>query len=128
MTVIFSPDGLETHNLAHLWNTAEPLLMETEEGSAPTYGDVRACLARFNELDPTSEAFRYPVTRSGENALPEDLHNLDLGQVRDVIERLAAFLDAVATQTSVYLDYKAEIETAYSDYGLVHVHAPRAGS
>src|SRR5436190_6431658 len=67
----------ETHNLAHLWNTAEPLLMEIEEGSALTYRDVRACLARFDEMDPTSEAFRYPANRSGEDALPDDLPNLD---------------------------------------------------
>ncbi len=107
----------ETHNLANLWNTAQPLLMEIEQGGAPTYKDVRACLGRFDELDPTSEAFRYPVKRSGENALPDDLHNLDLGQVREVIANLAAFLDAVATQTSVYLDYKAEMKSAYGDYG-----------
>ena len=106
----------ETHNLANLWNTAEPLLMEIEKGSAPTYRDVRACLARFDEMDPTSEAFRYPVKRSGENALPDDLHSLDLGQVREVIANIAAFLDAVATQTSVYLDSKDEMGRAYGDY------------
>jgi hypothetical protein len=107
----------ETHNLGDLWNAAQPLLMEIEKGSATTYRDVRACLTRFNEMDPTSEGFRYPVKRSGEDALPDDLHNLDLGQVRDVVSRLAIFLDAVATQISVYLEYKAEMVSAFGDYG-----------
>jgi hypothetical protein len=102
-----------THNLSALWDTAEPLLMEIEPESTATYGDVRECLARFAELDPISESFRYPVKRNGDATLPPDLKNLDLRQVRDVVERLGSFLDAAATHTSVLLDYKAEIESAY---------------
>ena len=107
----------ETHNLANLWNTAEPLLKEIEPASAPTYRDVRECLDRFAALDPISEAFRYPVTKKGESTLPEDLRNLDLGQVREVMTRLASFLDAATTHTSVLLenklDYLVEMERAY---------------
>jgi hypothetical protein len=106
-----------THDLAALWNTAEPLLNEIEPASAPTYRDVRECLARFAELDHNSESFRYPVTRTGDATLPLSLKSLDLGQVRDVVERLGGFLDAAATHTSVLLDYKAEMEHAFDDYG-----------
>lgn len=107
----------DTHNLSHLWNTAEPLLERIEPGSKQTYQDVRGCLERFSDLDPSSEAFRYPVRRSGEAALPPDLHNLDLGQLQDVVTRLASFLDAAATHISVCLDYQAEIAREHADYG-----------
>lgn len=105
----------ETHNLSHLWNTAEPLLERIESGSKKTYRDVRGCLERFSDLDPSSEAFRYPVRRTGEAALSPDVKNLDLGQLRDVVTRLASFLDGATTHISVCLDYKADMAREYAD-------------
>jgi hypothetical protein len=104
----------ENHNLTDLWNTAEPLLKRIEPKGHATLRHVRECIARFTELDPTSEAGRYPVRRGGELSLPEDLRQLDLGQLRDVVERLSGFLEAAAEQTIVYLDYKAEMAREYS--------------
>lgn len=108
----------ETHNLAHLWNTAEPLLNQITKGSE-TLRDVRECIAHFARLDPVSEAFRYPVKKTGELTLPEELHNLDLGQARAVMERLAGFLDAARMHTSVELEnkleYLAEMQREYGD-------------
>lgn len=95
----------ETHNLEHLWNTAEPLLEEIAD-SPETFRDVRECIAHFARLDPISESFRYPVKKTGELTLPKQLHNLDLGQTRAVMERLASFLDAATTHTSVELEHK----------------------
>jgi hypothetical protein len=102
-----------THDLSALWETAVSLLAELEMDDPTTYRDVRECLAHYVALDPTSEAFRYPVKLNGDATLPSDLKDFDLGQVRDVVTRLGTFLDAVATHTSVMLDYKGEIETAY---------------
>jgi hypothetical protein len=106
----------ETHNLEHLWNTAEPLLRAIAD-SPDTFRAVRECLGHFARLDPISENFRYPVTTKGELTIPEKLHNLDLGRVREVMERLAGFLDAVTTHTSVELenklDYLAEMQRYY---------------
>jgi hypothetical protein len=102
-----------THDLSVLWDTAERLLKELELEDPTTFRDVRECLARFVELDATSEAFRYPVKRNGDATLPPELKDFDLGQVRDVVTRLGTFLDAVTTHTSVMLDYTGEIESAY---------------
>jgi hypothetical protein len=99
----------ENHNLSDLWNTAEPLLKRMEPCGVSTYRDVRQCIAHFTRLDPTSEAGRYPVKTTGELSLPENLYHLDLGQLRDVVDRLGGFLEAAAQQTLVYLDYKAEM-------------------
>jgi hypothetical protein len=107
------PDDVPaTHNLDALWNIAEPLLKQIEPVGAETYRNVRVCLARFNELDPKSDSFRYPVRTSGDPSLP-GIYNIDLGQVRDVVERLSGFLDGATEQTLVYLDYKYEMEQEY---------------
>jgi hypothetical protein len=100
-----------THNLDALWNTAEPLLKQIAD-SPETYRSVRNCLARFNELDPQSDAFRYPVRANGDPSLP-GVQNLDLGQVRDVVERLSGFLLGACEQTLVSLDFKNEMTQWY---------------
>lgn len=91
-------------------NTARPLLLRVEPGDKQDLKSVEQCILRFAEVDPTSEAFRYPVTREGGPSLPEDLFNINLRQVRDVVERMSGFFDAVATQLSAYLDYKWDAE------------------
>ncbi len=106
------PGGVPpTHNLDALWNTAEPLLKRIED-SPETYRNVRSSLARFNELDPQSDAFRYPVRANGDASL-RGVKNLDLGQVRDVFERLSGFLLGATEQTLVELDFKREIAQWY---------------
>jgi len=59
------------------------------------------------------KAGRYPVKTNGKATLPKELLHLDLGQLRDVVERLSGFLEAAAEQTAVYLDYKAEMAGEY---------------
>lgn len=106
-------DPPKTHKLLVLWEMAEPHLRQIAD-DAETYQAVRDCLRRFDELDPSSVSFRYPVTAAGDPVLPE-LRNLDLGRVRAVVERLSMFLDCVMTDLSVRLDTKQEIEQAYRD-------------
>lgn len=105
----------KTHKRLALWDLAGPLLRQIAD-DGQTYKAVRDCLRRFDELDPSSESFRYPITAAGDPVLPA-LHNLDLGHVRAVVERLSMFLDCVMTDLSVQLDTKHEIEQAYETYG-----------
>ena len=57
------------------------------------------------------------LTKKGFQTCVRNFHNLDLGQVRAVMERLASFLDAATTHTSVelehQLDYLAERQREY---------------
>lgn len=101
-----------THNLTFLWSTAETLLDQISPGDTETCQHVRECLDKFSELDPSGETFRYPIRADGAPALPPELQSLDLGQLRDVVERLASFFEGVAMQLSVQLDYKSD---AYTD-------------
>lgn len=101
------------HKLLALWEMTESLLRRIAEDD-DTYAAVRDCLRRFDELDPSSESFRYPITAAGDAVLP-GVYNLDLGQVRAVVARLSTFLDCVMTDLAVNLDTKREIEQTYRD-------------
>jgi hypothetical protein len=100
-----------THNLDALWDMAEPLLRRLQD-SPDTYRSVRSSLARFNELDPRSDSFRYPVDKTGAAHLP-GLYSIDLGQVRAVVERLAGFLDGASSAVQADLDAKDEMAEWY---------------
>lgn len=100
-----------THSLIALWDKLESLLLKHTPDSA-TYANVRASLARFDELDPRSDSYRYPVDKKGAPQL-EGLYNVHLGQVRAVVERLAGFLDGASTAVQVDLDTKHEMAEWY---------------
>jgi hypothetical protein len=101
----------KTHKLIALWDLAEPLLRRVAD-DRETFSAVRECLVCFDELDPTSESFRYPVTTGGDAVLP-GIRSLDLGKVREVVERVSTFLDCADQDLSVRLDVQSEIEDAY---------------
>jgi hypothetical protein len=96
-----------THSLLALWDELEPLLVQ-HTNDPQTYGSVREALTRFNTLDPRSESYRYPVDKKGDSHL-KGVVNIDLGQVRAVVERLAGFLDGASTAVQVDLDTKHEM-------------------
>jgi hypothetical protein len=95
------------HGLTDLWNTARPLLWRI----APNKADLDTTgesIRRFAAVDPTSEGFRYPVTVAGTPALPDALKNIDLVQVREVVERLDGFLDVLDFGLGIELDRKSD--------------------
>ena len=100
-----------THNLQALWSICRALISGVEpNGSKADLEAVDDAIAQFCSVDLTSEGFRYPVNRDGDPSLPEALRIINLRQLRDAMNRLAAFFDAVSTMFSVYLDYKYEME------------------
>lgn len=102
-----APEG---HKLMNLWNTARPLLLRIEPKGRATLDNAGECISRFAAFDPNSETWRYPVTTDGAPTLPEDLLHVNLRQVRDVVTRLAGFLDAAEAQISALMEYKWDAE------------------
>jgi hypothetical protein len=103
-----------THNLQALWSICRALISEIEpSGSEADLEAVDDAIAQFCSVDPSSEGFRYPVSRDGGPSLPDALRIINLRQLRDAIDRLAAFLDAISTMFSVYLEYKYEMERSF---------------
>lgn len=108
------PGDFSTHHrLKALWDECVPLLLEIEPGSAADVENAGAALLKFAEVDPESFSFRYPMDKKGGRSLPADLTHINLRHVRDVVERLAGFLDAALEQITVHLDWKHEMEAEY---------------
>jgi len=58
-------------------------------------------------------SLRYPVDRQGNSSISDALHAINLRQLRDAVNRIASFLEGVSLAYSAYLDYKADMLTAY---------------
>lgn len=97
------------HTLENLWNTTRPLLRRIEPRGEKDLDNVEGCINRFAEVDPTSQAFRYPVDMAGEPSLP-GLSQINLRQVRDVVERMSGLFDGALSQISALLDCKWDAE------------------
>lgn len=80
-----------THDLAPLWRSFEDML--TRYGTPDPDGAdevIAIVVAEFAKIDPNSYSYRYPVDRSG-NALPLSIEQLDLAQLRDVMNAAAGY-------------------------------------
>lgn len=103
-----------THNLHALWTLSRSIIADGEPSADES--DLEAideAIAQFCAVDFKSDSFRYPVDRQGNSSIPEALHVINVRQLRDCINRVASFFDGVAMAFSAYLDYKAEMWSAY---------------
>lgn len=104
----------QTHNLQTLWTICRRIIANAEPSAE--VADLEAideAIGQFCSVDFRSDSFRYPLDRQGQSSLPEGLHVINLRQLRDCINRVASFFDAVSMAFSVYLDYKAEMQSFY---------------
>jgi hypothetical protein len=100
-----------THDLRLLWSICRALISEIEPNSSETEIEVvDEAIAQFCLVDLNSDCFRYPVDRNGNRSLPDTLRLINLRQLRDSMEHLAGFFDAVSGIFSVYLDRKYKME------------------
>lgn len=88
-------DFRRTHDLLALW---KPIVRHHDEQigeeDAEAFAAVTACLSEINALDPRASSFRYPAFET----MAEINHQVDLGNLRSVMNRLATFLDALHDQ------------------------------
>jgi hypothetical protein len=106
------------HQIDRLWRECKAILKQVEPKMPDQ--DLEAIEERINEFsttDPGSMAFRYPIDKDNNPSLP-GLSHINVRNLAEVMEKLAAFLDSASIAISVYLDKKREIESAYQDsYG-----------
>jgi hypothetical protein len=92
------------HHLDRLWEMCAGLLQEI--APAASVDEVRETTRLFGELcaiDPASEAFRYPETTSG-NAWLRGATEVNLSNVRDVVDKVSFFVDCIETSLHVERD------------------------
>lgn len=114
------------HDLLALWGPCKELLrrltpkVEEEDLTAVEY-----VLDQINGIDPTSEAFRYPLKKEekeekGEKKKKREkggvipslagLRCINIGRVAAGMHSAATFLDGVLMMITVYLDYKYDMD------------------
>ncbi len=109
------PQFAKTHDLSALWIECRPLLEKLEpKAETDDLDAVGEAIQQFCELDPSSEAFRYPVTRKDTPSLPSDLRYINLRILSEVMDKMSSFLEAAEMMVLVYLDHKHDME---SDFG-----------
>jgi hypothetical protein len=97
------------HYLLTLWKRVRTLLLKIDPRSeGPWLNRADDIIADFDELDPTSSAFRYPVDTRGAAALPPNLR-VDLVSIAHIIGELHILLEGASTQIDVYMGYEGEM-------------------
>lgn len=86
-----------SHDLAHLWSVAEPVLKHMAGQAGPDLLAVREIVKEFHRADPTGQHFRYPFTTTGTSTVPKSLENLDLLHLDETMQAVANFFDACET-------------------------------
>jgi hypothetical protein len=110
------PQGFpKIHEISKLWKSARAILEELKpKPSSEELDTVERCMDEFSRLDPESESFRYPVTKKGMKAFPQDQVVINLRQLREIMAKIASFLDAYSEGIGVLYEQKREIDDYYS--------------
>ena len=97
-----------------MWEKCRKIL-EKVDPEVPTkpLDAVEGCIGQFSDIDPISEAFRYPRDKKGNPSLPSDLTHINLRNLSDVMARMSTLLDGASFGISVYLDYRREMNDWY---------------
>lgn len=109
-------DPRQTHDLAALWRHVRPLIEEAwPDGDRAELNRLETVLLELAELDgPKGTGFRYATDREGRASLPTDL-DINLHNVRRVMEKVALLLDGAAEGIAVMLEHQAEMGSYYGN-------------
>lgn len=110
-------EPLQTHNLRILWRHVRPVLEEAwPEGDRAELDRLETVLHELADLDgPKGTAFRYATDNEGRASIPDDL-DINLLNVRQVMDKVAMVLDGAAEGIAMMLEYRAEMRDEYGDY------------
>lgn len=95
------------HYLEKLWLNVRAMILEV--GNAVDEWVLRAdnIIKQFDDLDPTSFVFRYPVTTEGTPSLPQNMV-IDPTVVKQVFAELHVLLNGASAQIAEYQSLKYE--------------------
>ena len=109
-----NPDFPKQHELDKLWHVCRPILSRLEP-SIPKQDleAIEEAIRQFCAIDPSSEAFRYPLTKKGQKSISPDVRYINLRQLAEVMEKVASFFDSASMMVSVYVDYKRDMDREF---------------
>ena len=107
------PEKHMHHDLSNLWNKANELRIKSGvEIEKKDQSFVRSRLDELSEIDPSSQAFRYPTRRKRkgktgtEPSLPSDLPDLNLRNFSKKINKVSRILEHIDSMMSIELEQK----------------------
>ncbi|MEJ2865332.1 hypothetical protein [Actinomycetospora flava] len=104
---------LRRHGLWPLWKELHALMEEAGEDVANESVTATArLLKQFDELDPTSQEFRYNERQDGSPTL-ESVSRLDYLSFHNGLDAVANLLEAVGDSVHQRLDFKRETQAEY---------------
>ena len=107
------PDLRHVHRLDLLWTTCRSILEEVwSNSSRDPLNAVEECIKQFVQIDPESISFRYPANKDGKPTLPQ-LNHINIRNLKEVMNRVAALLEAAITGISVYIDSRNSMQADY---------------
>lgn len=91
------------HKINELWNQCRKITERVHPQSPIDELDaVEKCINEFAMIDPSSQAFRYPIDTGGNPSLPS-LNYIDLVHLSEVMSKIAMLLNGISMGISVYL-------------------------
>ncbi len=109
------------HDLSKLWNEFVRLDKQTYKDEAlyeKLFEPVEKLMKEFNDIDPKSMAFRYPVGKGQERKTSHNTKSLDLENFRNVFNKLNNFIEMHDAHVYNLIDQKEEYDAIMrSDMG-----------
>ena len=103
----------KTHRLSVLWSDAKQRLKKRLGSDAPKeLAYIDPCIKEFEQHDPQSFAFRYPIGTEGKMCLTE-IRYIHLGRLHETMKRIHSLLDSMAWYLGAMRDQRAESERHY---------------
>lgn len=107
--VVGRPDGVpHHHDLLALWREARGPILRVDPNARKECARVEREIAEIADVDPASEAFRYPTSRDGQPSWPADLRMIDVQHIGEVMDSLMDRFDGAADMLDVALDARQE--------------------
>jgi hypothetical protein len=109
-------DYLQSHDLKPLWEGVRPILEKVwPEGPKKDLNNVWAIIKQFHDVDPKSDAFRFPEGKKGEKPLKHISH-INLRILGSVMEKLYNFFGGCMMGIDEYLSAQREAESDAREY------------
>lgn len=105
----------KTHRLLDLWCPLKAKMTDIERlfgkmGDHEILGIVERVLTALSEVDPISDAFRYPVNTLGERSLDSTVRHINVRHFKEQIDEVVTLLEGVDTQLNVLADMKRDYD------------------
>jgi hypothetical protein len=101
------------HRIDELWRQCRPLLEKASpEGEKIDTDAVERCIKELASMDPSGEAFRFGEDKDGRPTIPR-VTQISLTNMRDVMNRIAGFLEGSYDWMYELLQYQADIDAEF---------------